>query len=140
MACGTGGREHWLYPGPHLEGSEEAVFIAQEEDQILAIDEEETAIRCWGEARGPRPYGQRLAFCRLHIQPGDHVVVFSPGPNSRDRIRLSFTALPGRSYGLDWSACRGSVNQTHQRTCLVNVVEIAGTPSGSPEETVPWNG
>jgi len=129
VACGTGGREYWLYPGPRLEGPEDAVFVAREDDQILAIDDEETAIRCWGELRGPRPYGQRDSSCRLHIRPGEHIVVFSPGPNSRDRVRLEFTALPGKSYGLDWSACRGSVNQTYQRTCLVNVVELAVSPS-----------
>ena len=135
VACGSGSREHWLYPGPRLEGSEDAVFVAQESDHVLAIDEEETAIRCWGEARGPRPYRQRLALCRLHIRPGDHVVVFSPGPNSRTRVRLGFTAAPGKSYALDWSACRGSVNQTHQRTCLVNVVEVTEPPGGSPQQT-----
>lgn len=129
VACGTGSREYWLYPEPRLEGSEDAVFIAREDDQILAIDDEETAIRCWGELRGPRPYSQRDSLCRLHLRPGEHTVVFSPGPNSRDRVRLEFTALPGRSYGLDWSACRGSVNQTYQRTCLVNVVELAVSPS-----------
>ena len=127
-ACGSGVREHWLYPAPHLVEGEGAVFIAHESHRVLEIDGEETAIRCWGEAQGPRPYAQEGSPCRLHIRPGEHTVTFSPAANSRDRVRVNFTARPGASYGLDWSTCRGSLGQTHQATCRVDVIELEGPP------------
>jgi len=134
-ACGTGGHEYWLYPEPRLDPAEEAVLIIRSMDLVLAVDEEETAVRCWGEVGGPRPYSQGVPSCRLHIQPGDHVVTFSPGPNAQRTATLTFSADPGKEYGMDWSACtQGSVSPAHQRvrTCYVNVVEIADSSSSYP--------
>jgi len=127
VACGGGGLEYWLYPAPHLEKAQEAIFIAEVQHPVLAIDGEEMAERCWGDlVRHPQAYQQRSMPCHLHIRPGKHTVVFHPGANSLERSQLDFTAEAGKSYGLDWTGCMGSLNQRHQRTCVVNVREVSG--------------
>ena len=127
--CGTGGRQYWLYPEPHLPEAEEAVFVAQENHQLQAIDGEETFTRCWGRRTGPQAYRQNDVLCRLHIRPGQHTVVFHAGVSSRERVSLSFTALPGKVYALERSTCSTSVDG-RQQTCRVEVVEIEKSAEG----------
>ena len=126
--CGTG-RQYWLYPEPHLAEPEEALFLAHESHQLQSIDGQETYARCWGERRLPQAYRLKDVPCRLHIRPGQHSVVFLSRATSRERVGLSFTALPGKVYGLDWSACTTSLDG-HQQTCLVNIVEIEKPAGG----------
>jgi hypothetical protein len=126
-ACGTSGRHYWLYPTPHLTAEEEALFVTYESHRVISVDDDETAIRCWGdqERMGSQAYRVRSGPCRLHIQPGPHVVVFETSSTMRDRVSLEFVAEAGKSYGLDWSACVGQViGEGHQRSCVVRVVEI----------------
>ena len=40
----------------------------------------------------------------------------------RERNRVEFTAMPGRSYRLDWSECT-TPSGLYQQTCRVRVVE-----------------
>ena len=126
--CGAGGLNFWLYPGPHLAESEEALFVAAEGHQLQSIDGEETASRCWGQ-REPQAYSQRSVLCRLHIRPGQHSVVFHPNVASRERVTLDFTALPGKVYGLDWSLCSTSAEGRRQ-SCRVQIVEIEQPAKG----------
>ena len=126
--CGAGGLNFWLYPGPHLPESEEALFIAQEGHQVQAIDGEDTALKCWGR-REPQAYSQKSVACRLHIRPGEHSVVFHPNVSSRERVTVTFTAMPGRAYGLDWSQCSATLEGRRQ-TCRVDVVEIETSTEG----------
>jgi hypothetical protein len=121
--CGGGGLNFWLYPEPHLAEAEESVFVAHEDHGLQSIDGEETAIRCWGRRNEPQAYRQRGQLCRLHIRPGEHSVVFYSGVSSQERVTLSFTALPGRAYGLDRSQCT-STAEGHRQTCRVEVVEV----------------
>ena len=120
--CGSGGLNYWLYPEPHLAEPEEAIFVAYESHKLQSIDGEETSIKCWGE-RSPQAYSRKDVACRLHILPGEHLVVFYPRVTGRERARLSFTALPGKAYGLDWSNCSTS-SGGHQQTCRVEIREI----------------
>ena len=127
--CGTGGRQYWLYPEPHLPEPEESLFVARENHQLQSIDGEETYSRCWGERTGPQAYRPNDVLCRLHIRPGQHTVVFHSSVTSRERVSLSFTALPGKTYGLERSACSTSLDG-RQQTCLVEVVELENPTEG----------
>lgn len=127
--CGAGGLNYWLYPEPHLAESEEAIFLALEGHQLQSIDGEDAASRCWGVGRTPQAYRRKDVICRLHIRPGQHSVVFHPSVTSRERVSLSFTALPGKVYGLDWSGC-SKTPDGRQETCLVNIVEIETPAEG----------
>ena len=127
--CGAGGRHYWLYAEPRLAEAEEAVFVAQENHQLQTIDGQETFLRCWGRRTGPQAYRQNDALCRLHILPGQHTVVFHAGVSSRERVSLSFTALAGKVYGLDRSACSASIDG-RQQTCLLKIMEIEKATDG----------
>lgn len=122
-ACGGGGLNYWLYPEPHLLESEEASFVAYESHLVQSIDGQDTVVKCWGGPRTPQAYTRKDSLCRLHIEPGQHSVVFFPGLGSRERVSLTFTALPGKSYGLDRSAC-GTTFEGRQATCRVEIKEI----------------
>jgi len=127
--CGTGGLNYWLYPEPHLPETEEAVFVAYESHQLLAIDGEDTSVKCWGGPRAPQAYSRPDVLCRLHIRAGEHSVVFHPTANSRERRTLTFTALPGKSYGLDRSGCTASLNRL-QDACRVEIREVKNQAEG----------
>ena len=126
---GVGGLNYWLYPEPHLAAEEEAVFVTYESHQVQSIDGEETAARCWGMVREQQAYRQRDLACRLHIAPGEHSVVFHPNARTATRSEVTFTALPGRIYGLDQSSCSGSLAGNQQR-CRVEVVEVGRVGEG----------
>jgi len=126
--CGGGGLNFWLYPEPRLMESEEALFVAYESHQLQAIDGEDTVLKCWGGPRKPQAYARADVLCRLHIQPGQHSVVFHPSMNSRERVSLTFNALPGKTYGLERSACTTTSN--HQESCQVKIVEIQNLSKG----------
>ena len=121
--CGGGGLNFWLYPEPRLPEPEEATFVAYESHQLQAIDGEDTALKCWGGPTRPQAYTRTDRLCRLHILPGQHSVVFYPGRGSRDRVSLTFTALPGKAYGLNRSECAATAGGL-QEICRVEVVEI----------------
>jgi hypothetical protein len=90
------------------------------------LDGEDTVLMCWGGPRAPQAYSRKDTLCRLHIQPGEHTVEFYPGLGTRERASLTFTALPGKTYGLDRSAC--STNYSgRQATCRVEIKEIQAT-------------
>lgn len=125
--CGTGGRDFWLYPEPHLPETEEAVFAAYEGHRLLYIDDTNVAARCWGEGAGTQAYRQKNLLCRLHLDPGQHTVLVQTGLTLQGRTRLEFTALPGKVYGLKWSNCRASLYSSG-RDCLLEVVEIETIP------------
>lgn len=127
--CGSGGLNFWLYPEPRFAESEESVFVAYEGHQLLSIDGEDTALRCWGRRTAPEAYSRRDIPCRLHILPGPHTIVIHPRVSSHERVSLEFTALPGRVYGLDRSGCTASVGNL-QETCLVKVVELENLAGG----------
>lgn len=105
------------------------MVLSMESRPVLAIDGEETAILCWGDTRHPQAYTTNDRTCRLRIRPGRHTVTFSPATNSLSRATTSFTAEAGKTYGLEWSQCRGTVDERnlHQSTCTVNVVERGGS-------------
>ena len=126
---GGGGLNYWLYPKPYLAAEEEAVFVTYEGHQVQSIDGEETAARCWGMVREQQAYRQRDLACRLHIAPGEHSVVFHANARTAARSEVTFTALPGRIYGLDWSSCAGSLAGNLQR-CRVEVVEVGRVGEG----------
>lgn len=122
--CSGSGRHYWLYPAPRLAPAEEAVFVAYESHRVVAIDREEAGSLCWGRtADEPQAYRRNDLDCHLHIRPGPHVVVFEGRYLMRERNRVEFTALPGRSYRLDWSDCT-SPSGMNQQTCRVRVVEV----------------
>lgn len=127
--CGTGGLDYWLYPEPHLAEPEEALFVVHPSHQLQSIDGEETAARCWGDRSQPEGYRLKDVLCRLHILPGRHSVVFQPSVTSRESVRLEFTALPGKAYGLVWSSCT-TTSDGRQETCRVEVVEIEKPAEG----------
>ena len=120
--CG-GGKEYWLYPEPRLAEPEEAQFVVHENHRVMFINGEETAVRCWGDRSQPEGYRLKDVLCRLHILPGRHSVVFQPSVTSRESVRLEFTALPGKAYGLVWSSC-STTSDGRQETCQVDIVEI----------------
>ncbi len=129
-SCGSGGGlNYWLYPEPHLAAAEEAVFVTYEGHQVQAIDGEDTAARCWGMVREQQAYRQRDLACRLHIAPGEHSVVFHANARTAARSEVTFTALPGRIYGLDRSSCTSSAAGIQQR-CRVEVVEVGRVGEG----------
>ena len=127
--CGGGGLNYWLYPVPHLPEAEEAVFVAYESHQLQAIDGEDTAMKCWGGPRRPQGYSRPDVACRLHIQAGEHSVVFHPSVHSRERVSLTFTALPGKVYSLDRSACSATLDGG-QDTCHVKIREVTNQVGG----------
>ena len=126
--CGTGGLNYWLYPEPHLVESEEAVFVTYEAHFLQAIDGEEITSRCWGDTR-PEAYTPRDVACRLHIRPGEHSVLVGTSAMRRDGVPVSFTALPGKVYGLDRSSCRAMGREPRQ-TCRLAIIEIEQPASG----------
>ena len=127
--CGSGGLNYWLYPEPHLTESEEALFVAYESHQVQSIDGQDTVAKCWGGPRTPQAYSRKDTLCRLHIRPGQHSIVFYPKMSSRERVSLTFTALPGKAYGLDRSACTTTFDG-RQETCRVEIVEIQDLSEG----------
>lgn len=130
-SCGTGGLEFWLYPEPRLARSEEAVFIVHEDHRVIAIDEDETGVRCWGdrEGMGAQAYRTNDRLCRIHLLPGQHFVLVRSGTNVREMTRLEFTALAGKSYGLRRSNCMTPPGG-YQQTCRVEVVEVEDPRGG----------
>lgn len=131
VGCGGSGRHYWLYPAPRLTPAEEAVFVAFESHRVVAIDSEEAGSLCWGRTVDePQGYRRNDLDCHLHLRPGPHVVVFEGRYLMRERNRIEFTALPGRSYRLDWSECT-SPSGLSQQTCRVRVVELE-TSAGAP--------
>lgn len=129
VGCGGGGLNYWLYPEPYLAESEEALFLAYESHLVQAIDGQDTVLKCWGGPRTPQAYSRKDTVCRLHLQPGEHSIVFFPGMGSRERVSLTFTALPGKAYGLDRSACN-TTYEGRQETCRVEIREIRDLSEG----------
>ena len=128
--CGSGGGlNYWLYPEPQLAPAEEAVFLAHESHQVQSIDGEETAARCWGRVREYQAYSRNDLLCRLHIRPGEHSVVFVLSAGRAATAEVNFTALPGRTYGLDRSRCSASSRGSQQR-CRVEVIEVGTVGEG----------
>lgn len=131
VGCGGSGRHYWLYEAPRLAPAEEAVFVVYESHRLVAIDREEAGSLCWGRTVDePQAYRRNDLVCHLHLRPGPHVVVFEGRYLMRERNRVEFTAMPGRSYRLDWSNCT-SASGMNQQTCRVSVVEMepsAGAP------------
>lgn len=131
VGCGSGGLEYWLYPEPHLPESEEALFLAHEQQGLVAIDGEDTAVKCWGdrERMGSQAHRPRGLVCQLHIRPGQHSILFHTGLTVRERYRVEFVALPGKVCGLQTSGCVTTF-RGDQRTCRVEVVEIERSGGG----------
>ncbi len=128
--CTGGGHEYWLYPEPHLSPQDEAVFVAYESHRVVSIDGEDTASRCWGQTvNKPQAYRRNDLVCRLHLQPGQHTVVFEGRFTMRERNHVDFTAEPGKTYGLDWSDCLTATGG-YLQTCRVNVMEIDKSTGG----------
>jgi hypothetical protein len=115
--------QYWLYAEPHLANGEDAVFAAYESHRLMSIDGEEAARRCWGDPKGSEAYRRTDRLCRLHILPGRHIVAVQVGVTDRQAQRVEFTAEAGKVYGLDWSACRTSL-QSSVRDCRIQIIEV----------------
>jgi hypothetical protein len=68
-------------------------------------------------------YQRNDRLCQLHIPPGRHIVTFQTGPNSRQQVRVPFSAAPGKVYGLQRSGCTTSPEGI-QQNCRFEIVEI----------------
>ena len=128
--CASGGLEYWLYPEPHLPPGEDAVMATYESNRLLLLDEEDAATMCWGDRRmAAQAYRRNDRVCRLHISPGRHSAVFQTGPNSRQQVRLEFTAVSGKVYGLRISGCTTS-SEGIQQNCRFEIVEVGDGAEG----------
>jgi hypothetical protein len=128
--CATGGLEYWLYPEPHLPPGEDAVMATYETNRLLLLDEEDAATMCWGDRRmATQAYRRNDRICRLHIRPGRHSAVFQTGMNLGQQVRLEFTAVSGRIYGLRRFGCASS-SESIQQNCRFEIVEVGDGAEG----------
>jgi hypothetical protein len=53
-------------------------------------------------------------------------VVVHPSPSTRETVRLTFTAVAGRVYGVDRSSCATSTFtlEARQQTCQLAIREV----------------
>jgi hypothetical protein len=114
-----------------LEAPEEAMFVATEDQRVLSIDGDDTAVMCWGERErmATQAYRQKGLTCRLHLLPGRHVVGFQSGLTVRRRETVEFTAEPGTVYTLRRGECDTAYNGARQ-TCRYEIVEVGSGGRG----------